>query len=266
MSTLIDKMKALGMPTVCPSCGNTLKWKSVDLMCDSPDCGVKQVKEVASFLIKCGVENATDKSLTNWNIATYDDLLSFEPDHSSKSQCKFASELVKNVFSKTQEALFACMTFDGAGESNINKLIEHFGNGDLTMTTRGLYLNGELENFPEGIGQKVVDKIEKNWKENLYHIKKIVSDPRWKPVAKVVTVSTGNLSGKTFLLTGSFTEGKAALEKMIKENGGELVSSVSKKLDILVCAPDSWGSSTKFTKAEKLGVRIVDEEYLKEMI
>jgi DNA ligase (NAD+) len=267
-TTLYNKMKTLNMPFVCPSCSGQLQWKSVDLVCNNIHCGEKLVKEVAAFLINCGVEKVTSKSLTNWEIVSFNDLLSFDPDTNSKSQDNFASELKKNVFSKSKEELFANMSFDGAGSTNINKLLEFFGNGELEMATRNLYLNPvtTFREFPEGIGQTIIDKIEKDWKRNLAILNDIIKDRRYAPVVKAVTSSTGNLSGKSFLLTGSMSETRGNIEKLIKENGGTIASNVSKALTFLVCAPDSWGSSSKYTKAVKSGVQVITEDQLRAMI
>jgi DNA ligase (NAD+) len=268
--TIQMKMQRLGIPTVCPSCGGQLQWKSVDLVCNNIHCGEKLVKEVASFLIKNGVENATDTSLSNWGIVNFDDLLAFRSD-GSKNQNNFLVELNK-IFTKPKEELFSNMSFDGAGSTNINKLLDFYGEGDLELTTRVLYVNVtdlffDLVGFPEGIGQKVIDKIKSDWRKNLEILNKVMKDSRYAPIAKVAAaVASGNLVGKSFLLTGTLTEGKKAIEKLITDNGGTIASSVSKTLSFLVCAPDSWGSSSKYVKADKLGVKILTEDELKGMI
>jgi NAD-dependent DNA ligase len=95
-----------------------------------------------------------------------------------------------------------------------------------------------------------------------------MADVRYNPKVKAAA-TIGKLTGVTFVLTGKFPDGKAALEKLIKAEGGQIVGSVSKTLKYLVCAPDSWGSSTKYVKAEKLakdGVVIVTEAQLRELL
>jgi DNA ligase (NAD+) len=71
-------------------------------------------------------------------------------------------------------------------------------------------------------------------------------------------------SGKTFVLTGelaSFT--RDAAKSMIKEMGGSVTGSVSKKTDYVV-AGENPGS--KFDKAKELGVAVLDEEGFKALI
>lgn len=272
MTQIELRMKELGMPFVCPSCGLRLIWKSVDLSCVNPDCGTKQVKEVTSFIVKCGVENASEKSLINWGITSFADLFAFRPDSMSKSANNFEDELITHVFSKSMEELFACLSFDGAGSTNINKIIEFYGEGSLISATKVLRVANdlffEMKGYPEGIGQKVIDKIKDDWNKNLFVVKMVLNDRRYNPKPKAA-VATGKLTGVSFVLTGTFPDGKKDLEKMIVAAGGTIASSVSKTLKFLVCAPDSWGSSTKYQKAEKLakdGVKIVTEAQLRDMV
>jgi len=72
------------------------------------------------------------------------------------------------------------------------------------------------------------------------------------------------LAGKTLVVTGTlgnFT--RIDVERAIKENGGKVSSSVSKKTDF-VLAGDNPGS--KLEKARQLGVRIINEKQFLEMI
>jgi DNA ligase (NAD+) len=72
------------------------------------------------------------------------------------------------------------------------------------------------------------------------------------------------LAGRSFVLTGelvSFTRDEA--KAMIKEKGGAVSSSVSRKTDYVV-AGENPGS--KYDKAKELGVKILDEEGFKELL
>ena len=76
--------------------------------------------------------------------------------------------------------------------------------------------------------------------------------------------SSGPMAGKTIVLTGSLpnlTRDEAT--KLIEAAGGRTSSSVSQKTDYLL-AGEATGS--KFAKAEKLGVSILDEAKLLELI
>ena len=74
---------------------------------------------------------------------------------------------------------------------------------------------------------------------------------------------TSELEGLTFVLTGTLedmTRDEAA--DMIKARGGKVSSSVSKKTDY-VLAGEAAGS--KLTKAQALGVKVIDKAAFLEM-
>lgn len=68
----------------------------------------------------------------------------------------------------------------------------------------------------------------------------------------------------TFVLTGTLpTLSRDEAKEMIKERGGSVSGSVSKKTDY-VLAGDDPGS--KYADAQKLGIKVIDEETFKEML
>ncbi len=74
----------------------------------------------------------------------------------------------------------------------------------------------------------------------------------------------GKLDGRTFVMTGTLPQlSRAEAKKLIEQNGGRVVSSVSSKTDYLV-AGEKAGSKRK--KAEELGVQILEESDLLELV
>lgn len=70
--------------------------------------------------------------------------------------------------------------------------------------------------------------------------------------------------GKTFVLTGKlekYTRDEAA--KLIEDRGGRVSSSVSKKTDYVIAGEDA---GSKLTKAESLGVTVLDEKDFQAMV
>lgn len=71
-------------------------------------------------------------------------------------------------------------------------------------------------------------------------------------------------AGKTFVLTGALpTLSREEAKKMIKDRGGKVSSSVSKKTDYLLMGEDP---GSKADDAEKLGVKMIDEEAFKALL
>ncbi|MDQ6902111.1 MAG: BRCT domain-containing protein, partial [Bacteroidota bacterium] len=75
----------------------------------------------------------------------------------------------------------------------------------------------------------------------------------------------GIFSGNTFLFTGTLpTLKRSEAEKLVEDNGGSLLSTVSNNLSYLV-AGDSAGS--KLEKAKKIkSIKIINEQDLIDMI
>lgn len=76
---------------------------------------------------------------------------------------------------------------------------------------------------------------------------------------------TNRLEGKAFVVSGVFTQvSRTELKKLIEDNGGKNVSSISSKTDFVV-AGDKMGPSKK-EKAEKLNVPLLSETEFLDML
>lgn len=74
----------------------------------------------------------------------------------------------------------------------------------------------------------------------------------------------GVLEGKTFVLTGTLpTMKRSEAQNLIEDNGGKVSSSVSKKTDFLLAGEEA---GSKLDKAQKLGVTVISEGELIDMI
>jgi DNA ligase (NAD+) len=71
------------------------------------------------------------------------------------------------------------------------------------------------------------------------------------------------VAGASFVVTGRLSEPRSELEKQIKAAGGKVKNSVSKRTDYVV-AGERAGS--KLTRAEELGVEVIDEEALRALL
>ena len=70
----------------------------------------------------------------------------------------------------------------------------------------------------------------------------------------------GKLSGKTIMFTGGFEKiSRSEAKSLVEENGGKVLGSISKKLNILV-AGNNKPTKSKIEKAKELGVDIISED------
>ena len=72
------------------------------------------------------------------------------------------------------------------------------------------------------------------------------------------------VAGKTFVLTGTFpTMTRDEAKDLLEKAGAKVAGSVSKKTDYVVAGTDA---GSKLTKAEELGVPVIDEAAMLDMM
>ena len=113
----------------------------------------------------------------------------------------------------------------------------------------------------DGIGDKVANQILEGLALRMETVLKLQTHLEIYSESKPLDI--GSLSGYTFCITGTLTRSRKEIALLIKSNGGKVVTSVSKNLDYLV-AGESAGS--KLVTANKLGVQVIDEEQLNDML
>ncbi|BEG56873.1 hypothetical protein NHP21005_05610 [Helicobacter sp. NHP21005] len=80
------------------------------------------------------------------------------------------------------------------------------------------------------------------------------------PTPNLKEPSTGGFfAGKNVVLTGTLSQPRATICQQLEQQGAHIQTSVTKNTDCLICG-DNPGS--KLTKAQSLGVQILDEEAL----
>jgi len=76
--------------------------------------------------------------------------------------------------------------------------------------------------------------------------------------------SVEGIAGKIFVLTGTLpTLGRDEARDLIEKAGGKVFSTVSKKTDYVVAGEEA---GSKLTKAQELGVKIIDETMLRAIL
>jgi DNA ligase (NAD+) len=71
------------------------------------------------------------------------------------------------------------------------------------------------------------------------------------------------LAGKTFVITGSLSKDRNEMKSLIEKNGGKVSGSVSAKTHYLLAGE---GGGSKRINAEKLGVQVIDEDKLTQLL
>ena len=118
----------------------------------------------------------------------------------------------------------------------------------------------------DDVGIKVAKSIYEFFrnKDNIEMLKKL-QEAGLVMEAQKNSFTAGNLSGQTFLFTGTLLQLKRSdAEEMVESNGGKIVSGVSSKLNYLVVGDDA---GSKLEKAKKIpGIKILSEQDFLKML
>jgi DNA ligase (NAD+) len=99
----------------------------------------------------------------------------------------------------------------------------------------------------------------------LHHLEQHGINPisdNFNPIPSAVS-SNAPLQGKTFVITGTLSIDRDAMKALIESSGGKVSSSVSAKTNYLLCGE---GGGSKRDKAEALGVSIITEQQLRDLL
>lgn len=252
------------VPEFCPSCGEKLITKGVDLICLNENCGKQAYFRVEHFLHRMGTENITYKTLMKLGLDTIEkcyeidewEIASIDGFGMKRAQ-QIVDEIQKTLYT-TPDKFIAALGIPGIGRTLGKTMSDRF---NIDMDNFFLFTK-ERSDFIgiSGMGDILVDNIMENRSKyvDLYNFL----------LEKGMRFEEGEekmLSGKQFCLTGKGTMGRKELQDLIMSKGGIVKSSVTKSTDFLVSAdPESNSSKTK--KAKKYGTEIISYEKLMEIL
>ncbi len=147
------------------------------------------------------------------------------------------------------------------GETTAKYLAAHFLSLDAVM-------NATREELMESeeVGEKIADAIIEYFadEENREIVERLRS-AGLQFAAEEKTLRSESLVGKNFVISGLFIEhSRDELKEMIEANGGKNLAAVSANVDYVVAGRNM--GPAKLQKAEKLGIKIITEQELVEMI
>lgn len=262
------------MPSVCPVCGALavrLEGEAAT-RCIGIECPAKQLQSIIHFasreamnILGLGdniIEDLLNRGMIK-NIADLYELKQEDLETLKKNGKIFAKKLYNAIQSSKTNNLHRLIT--GLGIRNIGvkaakTLAKHFKNIDNLMNSsvEELIMTDDLgevmaKNVHEFFAQEQTKNLIQRLKEygvNMEYIQEDGADERFY--------------GMTFVLTGtlkSFSRKEA--EDIIEKFGGKTAGSVSKKTTYLLAGEDS---GSKLTKAQDLGIKIINEIEFMDMI
>ena len=282
------------MPTTCPSCGSPVIQEEgeVAFRCVSIDCPAQAVERLIHWgsrkamdidglgdeLINRMVEEGVLSDVADFYDKLTEETLASMPtgrvydtdtaDHLSGDSIPVGHTIAKKVMAKVEESktrglgrvLFGIgMRHVGANVAEL--LAQEFGSIQALATA-------PVEKIAEipGIGPKIAESVHEFFSipENVAVIERLRQAGVVLEEEKPENELPQTLAGLTFVLTGTlehFTRDEAGTQ--LKAMGAKVSGSVSKKTSFVV-AGEAAGS--KLTKAESLGVPVLDEAALQQIL
>ena len=280
---VLDKLrtgseKKVSIPRKCPICGSPVERReivdkkqgtSAGMFCSNKRCFAQEKERIIHFAGKHAFdieglgEKIVEKLMDEKLIAESADIFTLEKDELVDLE-KFGDKSAENLIAAIEKSkhipfdrFIIALGIRHVGEETAIRLSEKFASlGKLMNATRE-----ELEGV-EDIGPRVGESIVEFFadQKEIKHVEELLKRGVKIIYPKHENRKNGVLSGKTFVLTGTLpTLSRDEASEKIRKAGGHVAGSVSKKTDYVVAGEEA---GSKLTKAESLGVTIIDEEEL----
>lgn len=256
------------IPTVCPSCHSVLTIKEIRIICPNNKCPDKIKEDILNFIQKIGIEDLSIKRLEEMikkelvsDIPSLyklskDDLLTLD-----KTKETLANKILGNIEKTKKTELTIFLSALGISGGAINKCERIVNNGFNTIEKIKKLTVDDLQNI-EGFAEKSSSDFYNSLKSKLKIIDQLI-DLGFKFEKK--KMASEKLSGVKICITGELSMGRKEMEKIIKDNGGIVVSSVSSQTNYLLTNEED-SSSSKFKKAKELKIQIISEEKFQKLL
>lgn len=264
--------RAVEKPCVCPACGAELNEIGAHLFCPNRECVPRIVAALDHYASKNAmnidgfsestaqqlVEKGYVKKASDLYKLTEAELASLEGFKDKKISNLL--QAIEGSKKPTLDAFIYAIGMEGVGRVAAKDLAARFEK--ITALQYATYEELiELENIGDITANAILDYFKDE--ENIKELKALTIDvgiePQWSNEKK-----EGIFLGESVVLTGTLSSFKRSeAQKLIEARGGVCQSAVTAKTT-LVLAGEEAGS--KLAKAQKLGIKIIDEETFKKMI
>lgn len=261
------------IPMTCPACGAEAVRDEDEavIRCPNIDCPAQLLRNIVHFASRNamnieGLGSANVELLVNHGLVktvadlyelTLADVLML-PGFKDKSANNLISAIEKSKNNELDRLIFA-LGIKGVGQRSAALLCEKFPSMDEIMNASCEDISS-IDNFGEILAENVHGAMREPHRITLIE--------RLKEFGLNMTYtkkeSTGKLDGLKFVLTGTLpTMTRDEAKALIESNGGKCSGSVSSKTNYLLAGEDA---GSKLTKAQQLGVSVIDENELLNMI
>ncbi|MGC8545587.1 NAD-dependent DNA ligase LigA [Athalassotoga sp.] len=266
--------KQINPPTSCPICGGPvgkIEPQDVALRCLNPYCPAKLEAWIENFASRKAMDihglgtKLIKKLIESGKVKDPADIYDLNKEFISKLE-NMGEKSAQNLMDEIEKSknlpfsrLITAIGIPMVGETTARLLEKRYHNIEELQNAK----KEELIKI-NGVGEKVANSVVQFF--SLDRTKEMIEKLKSHRVGTGIVYpirSPSVLSGKRFVITGTLSKPREEIKQHLLDLGGDVGENVSSKTDYLI-AGENPGS--KLDKARKLGVKIIDEKQLEDII
>jgi len=266
--------KQINPPTSCPICGGPvgkIEPQDVALRCLNPYCPAKLEAWIENFASRKAMDihglgtKLIKKLIESGKIKDPADVYALSKEFISKLENmgeKSAQNLIDEIEKSKNLPFHRLITAIGipmVGETTARLLEKRYHNIEELQSAK----KEELIKI-NGVGEKVANSVVQFF--SLDRTKEMIEKLKSHGVGTGIVSpirSPSVLSGKHFVITGTLSKPREEIKQHLLDLGGDVGENVSSKTDYLIVGENP---GSKLDKAKKLGIKIIDEKQLEDII
>jgi len=253
--------------TQCPTCHSELLDEGALIKCQNLECSDRVVNSIIHYASKkaLNIDGLGDKiveqlhsqnlikSVIDLYSLTYEQLLELEGFKDKKAQ-KLLNAIEKSKGVVLDKFIYG-LGIEHIGEVAAKILALQFGHEWLHKTAQD-FIN------LDGFGKEMSESLEEFLHVNKEKIQTLIQIVNPKELEKQKVIDSP-FSGKVVVITGTMSQSRGEIKKLLEKYGAKVTGSVSKKTDFVIYGEDA---GSKYDKAVILGVQTLSEEEMREAL
>ncbi|MBL0722042.1 MAG: NAD-dependent DNA ligase LigA [Sulfurovum sp.] len=259
--------KDINRPTNCPTCNSELLDEGTLIKCQNLQCPDRIVASIRYFaskkcmnisglgekIVEQLVSNNKIKNILDLYTLGVDDLDSLDGFKEKKIN-NLLDAILKSKKSQLSKLIYA-IGIEHIGEVTSKDIVLEFGLNIIDVKYEELT---SIDGVGDEMAKSLIEFMSINH-EFILRLFKII-----EPIVEVKIEAKDNIfKDKVIVLTGTMSVGRGVIKNLLEGFGAKISGSISKKTDYLIYGSEA---GSKFIKAQKLGVKTLTEEDMRDFI
>ncbi len=263
--------KKIEIPQVCEVCSTKLANEGTRLYCPNETCPKRYYHRLRKWIRKLGVKHFSEKLMLKslfdtGKVRTISDFYTLKVHDLTRFegvQEKSAQKALDNLFAVQEIPLakfIAGFDIENIGEELTQRVVDAGYDTLDKIRNASVHQLSQIDGFADTTAQYLLKGVAKMYPE----MAKLLQTNKIK--IKEAKSMGGELEGLSFCITGALEtfKNRAEAQQFIQDHGGIAKSGVTKTLSYLVT--NSSELTSKYLKAQELGVKIISEEELRALV